>query len=276
MSTTVECSTFDERSDSWRAISNRTLCPVDSPDRARANRPLPSLDNQDNHHEMDPAFRRSRRHRRSPSRRPLLEGLEQRLLLSTNVLTYHNDIASTGLNASETQLTPGQRQGRLVRQAVRHRRWTARSTPSPWSIPASRSPAGPNTIAGAAGLHDVVFVATEHDTLYAIDASHPAAAPSSGSGASSTSQHGYSAPPARTSTTRSAPPRSPRCPAATSALGDISPEIGITGTPVIDPTTEHALRRRQDQGDRSAATPTTSSGCTPSTSPTAPTESSRT
>ena len=36
-----------------------------------------------------------------------IETLESRRLLSTAVLTYHNDNLSTGLNATETQLTPG-------------------------------------------------------------------------------------------------------------------------------------------------------------------------
>src|SRR5262249_11165626 len=46
------------------------------------------------------------------NRRPLrrltlaIEELESRTVPSVNVLTFHNDIASTGLNAQETQLTP--------------------------------------------------------------------------------------------------------------------------------------------------------------------------
>ena len=35
-----------------------------------------------------------------------LEALEDRLAPSVNVLTFHNDLASTGLNANEVQLTP--------------------------------------------------------------------------------------------------------------------------------------------------------------------------
>src|SRR6202035_1030969 len=75
--------------------------------------------------------------------------------------------------------------------------------------------------AGAAGVHDTVYVATEHDSLYAIDSL-------SGSvlwrrnfltladglpGASSVT----SVPNAALNST------------------DITPEVGITGTPVIDP-----------------------------------------
>src|SRR3977135_2930486 len=51
-------------------------------------------------------------HSQRPSRRPIrrvhlaLEALDSRLPPSANVLTFHNDIASTGLNPNENQLTP--------------------------------------------------------------------------------------------------------------------------------------------------------------------------
>src|SRR5437879_6525130 len=55
------------------------------------------------------SFRRLRQPvRRKPitHHRLALEQLETRLTPSVNVLTYHGDLASTGLNANETQLTP--------------------------------------------------------------------------------------------------------------------------------------------------------------------------
>lgn len=39
-------------------------------------------------------------------RRLWVEWLEGRELLSANVLTYHNDLSSTGANLQETVLTP--------------------------------------------------------------------------------------------------------------------------------------------------------------------------
>ena len=66
------------------------------------------------------------------------------------------------------------------------------------------------------GTHNVVYVATEHDSVYAFDADHPAAFPL----ASQLS---------RQSARRTVPPTEDmvRCPF-------IRPEIGITSTPVID------------------------------------------
>src|SRR6516164_6999328 len=54
-------------------------------------------------------FRSSRKSSSRPARRPrrvpILEQLEARETPSVNVLTYHNDPASTGQNLSETSLT---------------------------------------------------------------------------------------------------------------------------------------------------------------------------
>ena len=110
---------------------------------------------------------RSQRRRR-PAFEKSLEVLESRWLL-TNVLTYHDDIASTGLNATETQLTPANVAvnafGKLHSTALDGQVYA-----QPLVDTAITIADGPNTRTGAAGLHDVVFVATQHDSLYAIDA----------------------------------------------------------------------------------------------------------
>src|SRR5437870_1255867 len=114
--------------------------------------------------------------RQPVQRRPLgrkhlhLEQLEARLAPAVNVLTFHNDIASTGLNSSETQLSPSNVQvGSFQKLFV---------TPvdgqvyaEPLVDTAVNIGSGVNTQPGAIGVHDVVFVPTEHDTLYALDAS---------------------------------------------------------------------------------------------------------
>src|SRR5690242_17167157 len=102
--------------------------------------------------------------------RAILEALESRRLLSTSVLTYHNDIASTGLNNAETSLTPTNVKvgtfGKIYSDALDGQVYA-----QPLVDPGVTISNGVNTQSGAAGVHDVVFVATENDSIYAIDAS---------------------------------------------------------------------------------------------------------
>jgi hypothetical protein len=123
------------------------------------------------------------------------------------VYTYHNDVARTGQNLAEYALTTtnvsGSNFGKL------------------WSCPVdSDIDAQPLYVAGlsiAGGKHNVVFVATMHDSVYAFDADNPSCVtywhvnliPSGGSTIS---------------------PNAANC-------FDALIEYGITGTPVIDPST---------------------------------------
>jgi fibronectin type 3 domain-containing protein len=156
--------------------------------------------------------------RKSPSRS---EALESRLLLSANVTAYHQAIPGTspastvgaGVNSNETILTPANVNstnfGKLFSTTVDGQVYAEPLYMENVSI----------TTGANQGTHNVVFVATENDSLYAIDAS-------SGTilwqDALLTPEHGG---------TLSAVPNS----AVNS--GDISPLIGITATPVIDPST---------------------------------------
>jgi hypothetical protein len=96
--------------------------------------------------------------------RPVLEGLEDRLVPSANVLTYHNDGFNDGQNVSETILTPtnvnstdfGKQfaiglDGAVVGQPLYM---------SNLNITAPSSP----------GVQNVVFVATTNDSVYAFNA----------------------------------------------------------------------------------------------------------
>src|SRR5262245_44867223 len=114
--------------------------------------------------------------RTAPRRRPIhrsslnLESLESRLTPApVNVLTFHNDIASTGLNSNEAILAPTNVQvgsfGKLFVTSVDGQVYAEPLIDTGVTIAT-----GVNTKPGAAGVHDVVFVATEHDSLYAIDA----------------------------------------------------------------------------------------------------------
>src|SRR5207248_44895 len=148
-----------------------------------------------------------------------------RLAPSADVFTFHNDIAGTGVNANESQLTPANvRAGSFVRLST---------TPVDGNVYAQplvaggiNIAAGPNSRPGAAGVHDIALVATEHDSVYAIDTSNGAVLWQ------------------RTFLDTSNPSNNTlgataimAVPLADTASSDISPEVGITGTPVIDPAT---------------------------------------
>jgi hypothetical protein len=133
----------------------------------------------------------------------------------TSVTTYHNDIGRTGQNLNETILTTSNvnatQFGKLFSQAVDGQIYA-----QPLYLPGL-------SIGGQ--THNVVFVATENDTVYAFDADTNAGANASPLWKASmlTSAHGAA------SGAAAFP--------ASELAADITPLVGITGTPVIDPTT---------------------------------------
>jgi Legume lectin domain/Fibronectin type III domain len=186
---------------------------------------------------MIPSNRKAFRfHRKNSRRQPIrkarlrLEQLESRLAPSVNVLTFHNDIASTGLNANETQLTTSN-----VKVGSFDKLFTTTVDGQVYAEPLVDTgitiASGVNTKPGAAGIHDVVFVATEHDGLYAIDAGL--------SGGAVLWQRTFldtTNPTGDVNNTLSATAIT-TVPNGDVNSSDINPEIGITGTPVIDPST---------------------------------------
>ncbi len=130
-----------------------------------------------------------------------------------SVTTYHNDNARTGANTNETLLTPAAVNtnsfGRLMTYPV-----DGFVFAQPLYVPGVEIP--------GQGVHNIVFVATEHDSIYAFDADSNAG-PNGG---------------LLWKTNLGIPPLSNN-----GEFGDryyvnfysnITPEVGITGTPVID------------------------------------------
>jgi len=133
-----------------------------------------------------------------------------------NVTTWHNDIGRTGQNLNETILVPSNVNatnfGKLFSQPV---------DGAIFAQPLYLS----NVTIGST-QHNVVFVATENDSVYAFDADTNGGANINPLWQASllTAAHGAAA-------GATAFPSSELC-------ADIVPVVGITGTPVIDPTTD--------------------------------------
>ncbi|HEV8037728.1 MAG TPA: hypothetical protein VGP62_02620 [Bryobacteraceae bacterium] len=130
-----------------------------------------------------------------------------------NVLTYHNDLSRTGQNLNETILTPSslaeEEFGQLFTLPVDGQVYAQPLYMSGLNIPGK-------------GIHNVVFIATEHDSVYAFDADSNAAP--------------NTAPLWQASFINPAAGVTP-VPAGNLGCIAIAPELGITSTPVIDSNT---------------------------------------
>ena len=143
-------------------------------------------------------------------------------MLAVNVSTYRYDNTGQGANLQETQLSPSS----VVPGGSFGKLFGVNTDGQVYAEPLVKTGVvianGPNTTPGAAGTHDVVFVATEHDSVYAIDT--------------------LSTDSIRVLWQRSflnAADPNDALPGATSVTTlpssfDVIPEDGITGTPVID------------------------------------------
>src|SRR5262245_56191811 len=128
-----------------------------------------------------------------------------------NVLTYHNDFARTGQNTKETVLTPANVNtntfGLLIGYSVDGQIYAQPLYVSGLAIPSQ-------------GTHNVVFVATMHNSVYAFDADSSAG--TNGGLLWKVNLGTSAATPNSDFGNRYGP------------YHDIRPEVGIVGTPVID------------------------------------------
>src|SRR3984957_8849707 len=132
----------------------------------------------------------------------------------TSVLTQHNDNAQTGLNSAETILNTGN--------------VNANQFGKLFAMPADGQVyAQPLYVPGVAingGVHNVVIIATENDSVYAYDADSGGAPLWKASMVDS--GHGAGA------------GETPLNSAAANLCADLEPQVGITSTPVIDPASK--------------------------------------
>jgi len=131
-----------------------------------------------------------------------------------SILTYHNDLARTGQNLQERILVPDTVRsghfGLLFADKVDGQVYA-----QPLYVPVLNIP--------GKGVYNVVFVATEHDSVYAFDADRPAQEPLWHVNFTNAELGVWTAS------------------AESLQCASIAPEIGITSTPVIDPTTATIL-----------------------------------
>src|ERR1700722_6452866 len=126
------------------------------------------------------------------------------IFAQTPILTEHYDNARTGQNTSETILTPAN-----VSSGTFGKLFTLKADGYVYAQPLY----APNLAIPGNGTHNVIFIATEHDSVYAYDADNGA-------------QLWF-----RTFLSAGVTTLTPN----DVSTQDIHPEIGITGTPVIDP-----------------------------------------
>jgi len=151
---------------------------------------------------------------RRPAMHRFVEPLESRRLLSTNVLTYHYDNSRDGQDLTETTLTPSNVNASTFGKVA--------SFPVDgyvYAQPLYMENVPITDHRRVTRHYNIVFVATEHDSVYAFNADSTSTQP--------LWQVSFLDPTHNVST----------IPSGDTGSTDIYPEIGITSTPVVDPAT---------------------------------------
>ena len=136
------------------------------------------------------------------------------------VFTYHDDLARDGADPQEYALTPSNVNSSAFGKLF--------SCTVDGAIYAQPLWVANLTVNGA--LHNVVYVATEHDSLYAFDADTSPCEPLWQVSLIDVSHGGTGS--------ETTVPGGPSGNLVGQGDGDMTPEVGITGTPVIDPATD--------------------------------------
>ncbi len=150
----------------------------------------------------------------SASKMPV-EALERRCMMSVNVTSWHNDAGLTGQNNNETILTPAN-----VNTASFGLKFTYPVVGQVYAQPLYVS----NLTIPGQGVHNVIFVATQDNDVYALDADSDTG-PNDG-----VLWHVNLGPAAATPNNYFGNKYGP--------YHDINPQVGITSTPVIDLSTD--------------------------------------
>ncbi len=153
-------------------------------------------------------------------------------MAQVNVLTYHNDIARTGQNTNETILTPAN-----VNSSTFGKLFSFSIDGYAYAQPLyyANLTMGPGT-PQAGTTHNVFFIETENDSVYAFDAD------TNGGANASPLWHVSLIDSAHGAGSGETPVPTPPLSSSNGnnnvlSTDDIIPQVGITGTPVIDPTT---------------------------------------
>jgi len=137
----------------------------------------------------------------------------------SGVYTYHNDLARDGVNSQEYALTTSS-----VNTSTFGKLFSCTVDGAIYAQPLWVANVTINSV-----KHNVVLVATQHDSLYAFDADTSPCVQLWHTNLIDSAHGGF--------TGETSVPSGPSGHLVGSGNGDIMPEVGVTGTPVIDPST---------------------------------------
>jgi hypothetical protein len=178
-----------------------------------------------------------------------IETLEPRRLLSANVVSYHGDAASTGQDLTETLLTPSNVSstdfGRIFDTTLDGQLYA-----EPLAVANVNITRGSNQ-----GIHNVIYAATMHDSLFAVDATTGQILWQDNFTQIGNPEVTTILSPSPTTGVTTVPVTTTEN--ATNS-SDVGPELGIISTPAINPSTNVIYLVADTQEFRNGSTPVAS------------------